>query len=62
MFIDLKQPLKQGDKVKGTLVFEKAGTVEIEYEVAPIGAPSPEGGAAKIASITRIIERAAAGA
>lgn len=47
MFMDLKEPLKQGDKVKGTLVFEKAGMVEIEYQVAPIGAASPSGGAAK---------------
>lgn len=48
MFIDLKQPLKQGEKIKGTLVFEKAGTVEIEYDVAPIGAASPKGGTAKM--------------
>lgn len=47
MFIDLRQPLKQGEKIKGTLVFEKAGAVEIEYDVAPIGAASPKGGAAK---------------
>ncbi len=33
MFIDLKKPLKVGDTVKGTLVFEKAGTVEITYTV-----------------------------
>jgi copper(I)-binding protein len=48
MFIDLKQPLKQGEKFKGTLVFEKAGSIEIEYVVAPIGAASPKGGAAKM--------------
>lgn len=48
MFIDLKQPLKQGEKMKGTLVFQKAGSVEIEYVVAPIGATSPSGGAAKM--------------
>jgi copper(I)-binding protein len=42
--MDLKQPLVQGKPVKGTLVFEKAGTVEIEYAVAPIGAPGPSGG------------------
>jgi copper(I)-binding protein len=48
MFIELKQPLKQGEKFKGTLVFEKAGSVEIEYVVAPIGAASPKGGAAKM--------------
>ena len=41
MFMDLKQPLKHGEKLKGTLVFEKAGKIEIEYEVAPIGAAGP---------------------
>ncbi len=35
-----------GQPLKGTLVFEKAGTVEIEYLVAPIGAKEmPAGGA-----------------
>lgn len=43
MFMELKQPLKQGEKVKGTLVFERAGTVEVEYAVAPIGAAGPDG-------------------
>ncbi len=38
MFMDLKQPLVAGERVKGTLVFEKAGTVEIEYAVEAIGA------------------------
>lgn len=42
MFMDLKQPLVQKQPVKGTLVFEKAGTVEIEYTVVPVGGtPSP---------------------
>lgn len=45
MFMELKQPLKQGEKVKGTLVFEKAGTVDLDYAVAPIGAASPDGNA-----------------
>ena len=44
MFMDLKAPLTAGQPVKGTLVFEKAGTIEIEYVVAPIGASSPSGG------------------
>ena len=30
MFMNLKHPLKQGEKFKGTLVFEKAGTIEVE--------------------------------
>lgn len=38
MFLDLKEQLKQGAPIKGTLKFEKAGTVEVEYHVAPIGA------------------------
>lgn len=37
MFINLKRPLIEGQTVKGTLVFEKAGQVEIEYAVRAIG-------------------------
>ena len=45
MFMQLKEPLVTGKPLKGTLVFEKAGTVEIEYDVAPIGAREmPAGG------------------
>jgi hypothetical protein len=40
MFVGLMQPLKQGQRVKGTLVFEKAGTVEIEFAVQAVGAPA----------------------
>ena len=40
MFTGLREGLKQGQPVKGTLRFEKAGTVEVEYRVAPIGAQS----------------------
>ncbi len=40
MFMNLKQPMKEGDKVKGTLVFEKAGKVEVEYTVRGMGAQS----------------------
>jgi periplasmic copper chaperone A len=44
MFVDLKGPVKQGDRVMGTLVFQKAGSVEIEYDAAAIGAAGPSGG------------------
>jgi len=44
MLLDLKQPLQQGQKIKGVLEFEKAGKVEIEYSVEPVGATSPAGG------------------
>jgi periplasmic copper chaperone A len=38
MFTGLREGLKQGNSIKGTLVFEKSGSVEVEYRVAPIGA------------------------
>jgi len=41
MLTGLKQPLEKGKKVKGTLEFEKAGKVEIEYAVEAIGAAAP---------------------
>ena len=42
MFVDLKASFEQGQRVKGTLVFEKAGSIEVEYAVEAIGA-SPKG-------------------
>jgi copper(I)-binding protein len=44
MGIDLHAGYSQGDVVKGTLVFEKAGTVAIEYRVGPIGGSMPHAG------------------
>ena len=42
MFVDLKTPFEQGKRVKGTLIFEKAGSIEIEYVVEAVGAsPCP---------------------
>ncbi len=40
MFVGLKHPLNRGEHVKGTLTFEGAGTVQIEYDVQGIGAKS----------------------
>jgi copper(I)-binding protein len=45
MFTGLTQPLAKGDRVKGTLVFEKAGSVDIEYAVEAIGATPAAHGA-----------------
>lgn len=42
MMMDLKNPIKEGERIKGTLVFEKAGTVEVEYAIVAVGA-SPGG-------------------
>ena len=41
MLMGLNQPLEKGQRVKGTLVFEKAGKVDIEYAVEALGAASP---------------------
>ena len=38
MLMGLKNPLAAGDHVKATLVFEKAGTINIEYDVLAMGA------------------------
>jgi hypothetical protein len=40
MFIELTTPPALGTPVKGQLKFEKAGTVDVEYKVAPLGAKS----------------------
>jgi copper(I)-binding protein len=40
MFMGLKQPLTIGQTLKCTLVFEKAGTVAIEFTVQGVGAPA----------------------
>jgi periplasmic copper chaperone A len=43
MLMDLKQPLKEGDLIKLTLVFERAGEIEVDATVEPIGAMGPHG-------------------
>jgi copper(I)-binding protein len=43
MLLQLKKPLAQGQRYKATLVFEKAGTVEVEFEVKGIGEGQKKG-------------------
>jgi periplasmic copper chaperone A len=38
MFMDLKRPLKQGDTFKATLRFEKAGSLDVNFNVNALGA------------------------
>jgi copper(I)-binding protein len=45
MFVGLKQPLEQGQHVKATLRFEKAGDVAVDFTVKGIGAQ--DGGSTK---------------
>src|SRR5882757_8140711 len=43
MMLDIKSPLKQGDKVPVTLEFEKAGKVTLSLDVQGVGAQAPAG-------------------
>ena len=44
MLMDLKNPLKQGEKVPLTLEFEKAGKVTLSLDVQGVGAQAPASG------------------
>jgi len=44
MFMNLAIPVTADEPVMGTLVFERAGEVEITYAVAPMGSPRAPGG------------------
>jgi len=41
MLVNLKHPLEQGNTVKATLKFDSAGSVDVEYPIAAIGAAAP---------------------
>jgi copper(I)-binding protein len=43
MFVGLKEPLAQGQPIKATLLFEKAGTVDVIFSVEGIGAQTGGG-------------------
>jgi len=43
MLLQLKKPLAAGQRFKATLVFEKAGPVEVEFEVRGMGAGQKKG-------------------
>jgi periplasmic copper chaperone A len=44
MFTGLNAPVKESDRVKATLMFQKAGPLEVEFTAAGIGATAPAGG------------------
>lgn len=39
MLMGLKRALTEGEKIAGTLQFERAGTVQVEFKVEPMGGP-----------------------
>jgi copper(I)-binding protein len=47
MMMNLSKPFTKGDKVKGSLTFEKAGKVDVEFAVEAVGGtPQGQGAAA----------------
>jgi copper(I)-binding protein len=47
MFLEMAQGPKRGTTVKGTLLFEKAGRIDVEFGVEPVGAREPGDAKAK---------------
>jgi copper(I)-binding protein len=41
MLVNLKHPLEQGSTVKAALKFDSAGSVDVDYPIAAIGAAAP---------------------
>jgi periplasmic copper chaperone A len=42
MFMNVKQPFKEGETIKATLTFEKAGSIEVEFVVGAPAGGTPE--------------------
>lgn len=43
MFMNVTQPFKEGEMVKAKLVFEKAGSVDVEFAVGPLAGDKGHG-------------------
>lgn len=41
MLLDLKKPLKEGERLPLTLIFKKAGSIDVEAQIKPIGSKGP---------------------
>ena len=39
MFVDIKRPFKEGDRIPATLRFAKAGEVKVEFQVSGLSGP-----------------------
>jgi hypothetical protein len=46
MFEDLRAPLLEAGRVQATLVFEKAGSIDVDYTIEPMGTKAPAPAAA----------------
>lgn len=45
MFVDVTEPFREGERIPATLVFDRAGEVQLEFLVGGIGDDGPDGGA-----------------
>jgi periplasmic copper chaperone A len=43
MLMDLRNPLREGERLDGVLVFERAGRIPVQLQVEKIGAPASSG-------------------
>jgi periplasmic copper chaperone A len=41
MLVDLKRPLKEGERIPLVLKFEQSGEVKVDFQVRPLAAPAP---------------------
>jgi copper(I)-binding protein len=44
MFMNWTKPLERGQRIKGTLIFEKAGSIDVEFDVETMGTSTPAHG------------------
>lgn len=42
MFMNVTQPFKEDEMIKARLMFEKAGPVDVEFKVGPVGGEAPK--------------------
>jgi periplasmic copper chaperone A len=41
MFVEIKRPFKEGDRIPATLRFQKAGEIKVEFQVVSLSGPPP---------------------
>ncbi|WP_082520029.1 copper uptake system-associated protein [Rhizobium sp. Root1220] len=51
MFLDVREPFKQGEEIEATLTFEKAGDVKVRFAVGKIAGPLATGEDSDMASM-----------
>ena len=60
MLVDIKRPLKEGERIPMTLRFENAGEIKVDFEVKELGARAARTGTSREAAAGRATRRAPA--